>query len=103
MIYPWKLKYWQSGEWQVVNERLKDLEKAKISWNPGRSELFRSLRESHPGAIKVCLVGQDPYPDKRYATGLAFSIPEGIPQGEYPPTLRTIFAEYSSDLRLPSP
>jgi len=56
MIYPWKLNYWNSGEWQVCNERLKDLEKAKVKWNPGREALFRSLRETHSGAVKVCIV-----------------------------------------------
>lgn len=103
MIYPWKLKYWQSGEWQVVNERLKDLEKAGVVYNPVRSRMLEALRVTSPGEVRVAIIGQDPYPDRRFATGYAFSIPEEFEPSEFPPTLRTIFSEYSSDLRLPSP
>lgn len=101
MIYPWKLNYWQSGEWQVVNERLKDLEKSGIAYNPKRSVLFDSLRVLPAGDVRVCIIGQDPYPDPRYATGLAFSIPNG--ERNFPPTLKTIFNEYCSDLGYPVP
>lgn len=99
MIYPWKLNFWQSGEWQVCNERLKDMENAGIQYNPTRKELFRALRLTQPGEVKVCIVGQDPYPDSEFATGLAFSIPELEGKREvYPPTLRAVFNEYCSDL-----
>lgn len=103
MIYPWKLNYWQSGEWQVANERLKDLEKAGIVYNPARSELFKSLRLLQPGEVKVCIIGQDPYPDAAFATGVPFSIPAGIEREAFPPTLRNIFTEYVADLGYPFP
>ncbi len=103
MIYPWKLNYWQSGEWQVCNERLKDLEKAGITYNPKRQELFGSLRLLSVGAVKVCIIGQDPYPQSQYATGVAFSIPDKTTREDFPPTLNTIFKEYSSDLKYPIP
>jgi len=48
------------------------------------------------------LYDQDPYPERKYCTGLAFSIPEEL-GGEFPPTLLSILKEYSSDLRLPIP
>src|SRR6266550_3114826 len=98
MIYPWKLDYWNSGEWQVCNERLKDMEKSSIKFNPPRSELFRALRMLHDGDVQVAIIGQDPYPDSRFATGIAFSIPSTIQEGDFPQTLRTIFKEYTSDL-----
>lgn len=103
MIYPWKLKYWQSGEWQVVNERLKDMEKCGHVYNPKRSELFRALQLLKPEDVRVVIVGQDPYPDKEMATGLAFSIPDYIKKEDYPKTLQCIFKEYVSDLHYPYP
>jgi uracil-DNA glycosylase len=103
MIYPWKLNYWQSGEWQVVNERLKKLEKSGVHFNPPRSELFGALRRTSDRDVKVVLLGQDPYPDHRFCTGLAFSIPEGIGPKAFPLTLQTIFKEYHADLRYPIP
>lgn len=103
MIYPWKLSYWQTGEWQVCNERLKDLEKAGISYNPARSDLFRALRDLPSEEVRVCIIGQDPYPDHRMATGNAFSIPGSISREQFPPTLNVILREYSSDLGYPFP
>lgn len=103
MTYPWKLDYWQTGEWQVVNERLKDMEKANVPYNPTRASLFRALSITSLGETKVAIFGQDPYPDGRYATGLAFSIPADIDRHGFPPTLNTIFDEYQSDLGYPYP
>lgn len=103
MIYPWKLKYWQTGEWQVVNERLKDMEKDHVRYNPTRSELFRSLQATKPEDVRVVILGQDPYPQSKYATGYSFSIPKEIEGSDFPPTLQTIFREYTSDLHYEYP
>lgn len=104
MRYPWNLKFWQSGEWQVCNEKLQDLEKRHVKYNPVRSDLFRSLSSvGSPSDVRVCIVGQDPYPDHRFATGLAFSIPPEYKRDDFPPTLREIFGEYKQDLRLEIP
>ncbi len=103
MIYPWKLNYWQSGEWQVVNERLKDMEKANVAFNPTRNSLFRALRTTSLEETRVAIFGQDPYPDGKYATGLAFSTPGEIQRDDFPPTLSTILKEYVSDLGYPNP
>ena len=98
MRYPWNLDYWNSGEWQVVNERLHDMEKKGDQYNPGRSNLFASLRSCSLTSVRCVLVGQDPYPQSRYATGLAFSIPRHIGRSGFPPTLRELLSEYSRDL-----
>jgi len=104
MRYPWQLKFWDSGEWQVCKERLRDLEIANGRWNPGGILALTSpLRNLAPQDVKVVIIGQDPYPDPRYATGTAFSIPASFPSGEYPITLRQIFMEYAKDLRYPTP
>lgn len=106
-IKGWDLDYFSSGEWQVCDERLKDLEKVnrpvRDGYNPGRKELFRSLRLTPMSEVRVAIIGQDPYPDQRYASGVSFSIPENIQQSEWPPTLRTFLGEYTTDLRLSLP
>ncbi len=98
MIYPWKLNFWQSGEWQVCNERIKDMEKNGIKFNPRREALFSALRAVPNGSVRVAIIGQDPYPQAQYATGRAFAIPSSFSPEQFPPTLRTIFKEYCSDL-----
>jgi uracil-DNA glycosylase len=101
-MYPWKdLKFWDSGEWQVCNERLSDISRAHKSYNPSRNLLFKALSSTPFEKVKVCICGQDPYPDRSLCTGLAFSVPDGITK--LPPTLSMIFDEYESDLHYPRP
>jgi len=99
------LNYWSSGEWQVVEERLTDYEKAGRTYCPSRDLLFRSLELIAPGEVRVCILGQDPYPNPAHASGVAFSVPPSIRAGSLPlpATLKNIFAEYSSDLGYPTP
>lgn len=114
-IKGWDLSFFNSGEWQVIDERLKDLEKVNRrihtdtfdpgdGYNPGRRELFKALRLIPSGEVRCCIIGQDPYPDSSFATGVAFSIGEdkGGPSN-WPPTLRTFLNEYRTDLGLPLP
>jgi uracil-DNA glycosylase len=106
-IKGWPLKFFQSGEWQVVNERLKDLEKVNRpvsdGYNPPRSLLFDALRRTPLEEVKVAIIGQDPYPTRAHATGIAFSIPQNIQQADWPITLRTFLDEYRTDLGYPLP
>jgi len=41
---------------------------------------FRALRLVDPGAVKVVVIGQDPYPTAGHADGLAFSAGRGRPR-----------------------
>lgn len=107
-IKGWELDYFNSGEWQVVNERLKALEKinrpiGSDGYSPGRSLLFRALHLIPEREVRVAIIGQDPYPSAPFATGVAFSIPEGVRVEAGPPTLQTFLREYSTDLGLPLP
>lgn len=99
------LNYWQSGEWQVVQEKLDDIEKKRNLFCPKREILFAALDATPFDKVKVAIIGQDPYPDRNCACGLAFSVPNGtIPTGVMiPPTLDNIFKEYVSDLHHPYP
>lgn len=106
LISSWDdLDYWNSGEWQVVQERLDDIEKAGNLFNPKRELLFAALDATPYDKVKVAIYGQDPYPDRSCACGLAFSAPNGTVRNGLlaPPTLDNIFVEYCSDLHYPRP
>lgn len=97
------LAYWQSGEWQVIEERLKDYATKKHVYCPARDLLFRSLDLVPFGKVRCVVMGQDPYPNRDLATGIGFSVPASIRPGNLPPSLKNIFREYCSDLHYPYP
>ncbi len=102
MIKTWEdLKYWESGEFQVVEERLDDILKAGGAICPSKENLFNALYATPFEKCKVLLMGQDPYPNPKHACGLSFSVPKQIKV--LPPTLKVIFDEYESDLHLSRP
>jgi uracil-DNA glycosylase len=98
-----ELKYWQSGEWQVIQEHLKDVEDRNELYCPNPNSIFRSLVLVPFERVRVAILGQDPYPSLNYATGVAYSIPEHIEPFQYPPTLNNILKEYKNDLHYPEP
>lgn len=100
---PWALDFWKSGEYQVVRENLDDDEKTGFRINPERKSLFKALSLTPIERVRCVLVGQDPYPQHDFATGLAFSIPRRFKPEHFPPTLKSIFDEYCSDLGYPRP
>lgn len=69
----------------------------KSSFIPEQDSIFRALQIS-PKQVKVVIVGQDPYPNPKYAMGLAFSIPAGV--SPLPKSLKNIFAELKNDLAI---
>ena len=95
------LDYWSSGEWQVVQERLDDMEKGHESFNPSRELLFSAMDACPFVNCRAAILGQDPYPDHNLATGIAFDV--GNFNGTLPNTLSAIFNEYEADLKLPRP
>lgn len=102
MSFSWDdLPYWQSGEWQVVEERLNDLDANGTLYCPRRELIFSALDETPYENLKVMFVGQDPYPGYDDACGLAFSVPPT--HKKFPPTLKVIFQEYQDDLHYPEP
>jgi uracil-DNA glycosylase len=103
------MEFWRTGEWQKLEERMDDLDKLRKQgsdrgwYNPKRSDLFTALDNTPFGTVKVAVFGQDPYPEPKFCTGVAFSIPEEFKPKDFPPTLRNIFKEYSDDLHLTQP
>lgn len=95
------LDFWDKPEWLKAQEKLDDLDKKTIEWNPSRPRLFRALDLTPFETVRVVIIGQDPYPDERLCTGAAFSIPSTIKT--LPPTLVNILEEYQTDLHYPKP
>ena len=63
---------------------------------PPRHQVFRALDLTPPQAVRVVILGQDPYPSAGHANGLAFSVSPHV--RPFPPSLRNIFREYSACL-----
>jgi uracil-DNA glycosylase len=80
----------------VDKEQLRQIaDYLKTGFIPNEENIFRAL-EIPPHEVKVVIVGQDPYPNPRYAMGLAFSIPAEVTP--LPQSLKNIFAEIKNDL-----
>ncbi len=61
---------------------------------------LRALQLTPPEAVRVVILGQDPYHGRGQAEGLAFSVAPGVP---FPPSLRNIFKELLRDMGTPMP
>ena len=73
--------------WPGLRDRL-----ATAPFQP--ADPFRALRLTPRAAVRVVILGQDPYPTPGRATGLAFSFPPGQPPRD---SLRNILAELAAD------
>ena len=62
---------------------------------PAPERVFYALALAPFGAVRVVIVGQDPYHGPGQADGMAFSVPEGI---KAPPSLRNVFKEIQRDV-----
>ena len=67
---------------------------------PPRGERLRALALTPLDAVKIVILGQDPYHGPDQAMGLSFSVPEGV---KIPPSLRNIYKELESDLGIAPP
>jgi uracil-DNA glycosylase len=95
------------SSWQaVVGEELKkpyfkelahfvDDERKHYEVYPPEDEVFTAFHLTPYDKVKVCLLGQDPYPGKGQAHGLAFSVRPGV---RIPASLHNIFKELHNDL-----
>jgi uracil-DNA glycosylase len=98
---------WQpylGGEMQkpYFHELLAFLQRERASKKvfPPEVDVFRALELTPRDAVKVVLLGQDPYHDDGQAHGLCFSV---RPPTRPPPSLKNIFRELKDDLGLEPP
>lgn len=67
---------------------------------PPTEQIFTAFTHTPFDAVKVVVLGQDPYHGSGQAHGLSFSVPDGI---RTPPSLRNIFTELSTDIGIARP
>ena len=67
---------------------------------PPPDQIFAALDATPFDAVKVVILGQDPYHGPGQAHGLCFSVRPGVPP---PPSLQNIHAELESDLGIARP
>lgn len=65
---------------------------------PPRGQRLRAFELTPLEAVKVVILGQDPYHGPGQAHGLCFSVPDGV---KVPPSLVNIYKELESDLGKP--
>ncbi len=73
--------------------------KGRVIHPPG-PQIFNAFNRTPFEAVRVVILGQDPYHGPGQAHGLSFSVPDGVPP---PPSLQNIFKEIERDLGLPRP
>jgi len=86
--------FWRSAE----GERLSQFVSARLS---GGAVVYPAhplwaLQLTPLSAVRVVILGQDPYHGPGQAQGLSFSVADGV---KFPPSLRNIFKELQRDLQ----
>jgi uracil-DNA glycosylase len=72
----------------------------KYTVYPAGKNIFAAFNHTPLPAVRVVLLGQDPYHGPGQAHGLCFSVPDGV---EFPPSLKNIFKELQDDLGVEIP
>ena len=86
--------YWRELMTFVAEER------ARATVYPPSEEVFAALHLTPYAAVKVLILGQDPYHGEGQAHGLCFSVRPGVPK---PPSLENIGKEMVDDLGVALP
>lgn len=69
-------------------------ERKKYTIYPPRDKVYKAFELTSLDAVKVVILGQDPYHGAGQAQGLSFSVPPGF---KFPPSLRNIFKELANE------
>ncbi|MBD5131844.1 MAG: uracil-DNA glycosylase [Clostridiales bacterium] len=72
-----------------------DREYSRYEVYPPRDKIYAALKLVDYDAVRVVILGQDPYHGAGQANGLAFAVNKGV---DAPPSLVNIFTEIKSDL-----
>tara|TARA_B100000579_G_scaffold358215_1_gene314513 strand:+ start:1691 stop:2347 length:657 start_codon:yes stop_codon:yes gene_type:complete len=86
--------YWEELQKYIFDQRSSQ----KVF--PAHTDVFRAFHLTSFAALKVVILGQDPYHGEGQANGLCFSVSPGIP---FPPSLRNIFKELEDDVGVSKP
>lgn len=88
-----------SEKYKKIREFLKEEYKTHTVY-PDMHNIYNCFKRTDYKNVKCVILGQDPYHEVGQAQGLSFSVPNGIP---FPPSLRNIFKELYSDLKITPP
>ena len=84
----------------ALGDRLRAEQAAGRRFAPAGDRVFAALAMPL-AAVRVVIVGQDPYPTPGHAIGLSFAVGRDV--RPLPGSLRNLLAEYEADLGLPRP
>ena len=90
----------QQPYFQSIATFLKKEKAAGKTIYPPGAMIFNAFNTTPFKAVKVVVLGQDPYHNPGEAMGLSFSVPKGV---RVPPSLRNIYKELQSDLGISPP
>lgn len=99
----WKARvgdYLQRPDMQALSAFLRAEKQAGKHIYPPGPEIFAAFDHTPFDAVRVVLLGQDPYHGPGQAHGLCFSVRLGV---RVPPSLDNIFKEIQRDLGIPRP
>ena len=98
----WKLALqdeFETDSFRSLKSFLQEEIKSQTIYPPGKL-IFSAFNLTPLTAIRMVILGQDPYHGRGQAHGLAFSVPDGI---AIPPSLQNIYKELHEDLGIPIP
>lgn len=73
---------------EVLSYLIQEYDKKEIC--PKQEDVFQAFRLINPDECRVVFIGQDPYPQRGVATGVAFANKRGTPEEDYSPSLKVI-------------
>lgn len=98
LLEQFKLSQLLPNSWHLIanTSHFQQIEQ-KLTGNflPPKERIFKAL-ELSPAEIKIVILGQDPYPNKEHAMGLAFSVKPEVTI--LPASLQNIYQELKNDL-----
>ncbi len=98
----WKLSLedaFKTESFRALKLFLKEEVKHYTVYPPGKF-MFNAFNLTPLTAVKVVIIGQDPYHGRGQAHGLSFSVPDGV---SIPPSLKNIYKELHNDIGIPIP
>jgi uracil-DNA glycosylase len=100
-LHEWtELPFFKQGRAETILSKIAARHEQGIQILPAANDVFNALNLTPLSAVKVVILGQDPYPTPGDAHGLAFSY-KG--KGHLPASLKNIFKEMALDLNIPMP
>ena len=99
----WKARvgdWFEREDMRALSAFLRERKAAGARIHPPGPQIFAAFEATPFDAVKVVILGQDPYHGPGQAHGLSFSVPPGVP---VPPSLQNMYKELRRDLGIAPP